>query len=77
MDVSSKAEIRKLKKEMEARASEFLDAKKTNEGLEMQLHSLQQKNKDLEDEFRRDKNMWESTNSDLKGKLNKSEGELL
>ena len=76
MDVSFKAEIRKLEKEMEARAIELLEARKTIEGLDMQLHNSQQKNKDLEDKLCWDKNLWESANSDLKGKQNKVEGEL-
>jgi len=41
VDVSSKDKIQKLKKEMEARAAELLEAKKTIEGLDMQLRNSQ------------------------------------
>jgi len=46
------------------------------EGLDMQLHSSKQKNKDLEDELCWEKNMWESAILELNGKLNKAEEEL-
>ena len=74
--MSFKAEIQKLEKEMEASAGELLGVQKTIEGLDMQLRTSQQKNKDLEEELHREKNMWESTISDLTGKLNKTKEEL-
>ena len=39
VNVSSKAEIRELEKEMEARVAELLEARKTIEGLDMELRS--------------------------------------
>ena len=41
---------------MKPRTAELLEARKTIAGLDGKLRELQQKNKDIEEEFRREKN---------------------
>ena len=74
--VSFKDEVRSLEKEMESRTAELLGACKTITGLDGKLRDLQQMNKDIEEELRREKNMWEQAILELTGELNKAKGKL-
>ena len=61
---------------MESRTADLLEACKKIDGLDGRLRELQQKNKDIEEELRREKNMWELAISKLTSELNKAKGEL-
>lgn len=74
--IAYEEEIKKLEKEKKTLHAKLLVAQKEVEGSEMQLREARQRNKDLNEELRRAKDMWELANSKLISKLNKAKKEL-
>ncbi|XP_052191907.1 uncharacterized protein LOC127801094 [Diospyros lotus] len=71
-----KAEITKLSGEKKDLQVELIATQKEVEGCLTRLRMEVQKNKDLDEELRRSKNMWEQANSGLIGELNRAKAEL-